>query len=266
MNRANGKSRKMVKLVTTPDLYEGQAPDAEQVRAPALDATACAELAGAAAPVARGTVRNDLSRIKKETTIPVCLGEFSCGCWGRHQPPRVIDGTVVFDVGVGYRSNKHLHGQNAYVLDVVENMALVELRKFGDMFGAGLWHYLVGIDQGTPWIAHVPKTASTVAQAVQRLMPAAVRRAQLQGEEVKRQGDFFFVPTHREPQGEILTSTALDDDHVADEMVRGKTTFHVRGCVRHGHHETLELGSIWHKAVRNNAIRTGRLGRGGDCD
>lgn len=212
------------------------------------------------------TVRNDLSRVKNETTIPVRLDDFDCGCWGRHQPPRVIEGTIVFDVGIGYRSNKHLHGQNAYVLDVADNMAVVQVRKFGDMFGAGLWNYLIGIDQGIPWIAHVPKKVGTVAQAVERLMPAEVRRARARGLQVQRQGDFFFVPARRVLQGEYLTAVAIDDDHVADELVRCKTTIFVRGRVRHGHHATVELGTVWHRAIRNNAIRTGRFALGGSQD
>ena len=42
--------------------------------------------------------------------IPVRLGTYTCGWWGRHQPPQIKDGVIVLDVGTGYESSKHLHG------------------------------------------------------------------------------------------------------------------------------------------------------------
>ena len=121
---------------------------------------------------------------------------FACGCWGKHQPPYVDHGSIVFAVGVGYESRKHLHGQNVYVVDIdpVDQRALVEMRKFGDCFGAGLWRYLIGVEQGTPWACHVPATLQSVAEAAEYLKPAEVKRAIQAGKQVKRQGDWFFIP------------------------------------------------------------------------
>jgi|GEM_PF-4177020 len=51
----------------------------------------------------------------------------------------------MFEVGQGYKDFKHLHGQNVHVIDVDNGsaMTLVEVRKYGDLYGHGLSHYLV---------------------------------------------------------------------------------------------------------------------------
>ena len=200
--------------------------------------------------------RNDISELV-EAGIPVGMDRFDCGWWGKHHPPRIEDGVIVIEVGVGYQSHKHYHFQNLYVVEVADNIALIEMRKGGDLYGAGLWHYLIGVD-GVPFIAQVPNTIDTLAEALEYLKPAEVKRAEESGLDVKRQGDWFFVPISRTPRGEVEFGVPLDDDHVADEMVRLKTVTYVRGTVSHSQHQSLFLNG-WHKAVRNKAIRTGRL-------
>lgn len=208
--------------------------------------------------------RNDISKLTA-AGIPARLGKFSCGCWGKHQPPYIADGEIVFDIGEGYRSNKHQHGQNLYVLaaDADQHVALVEMRKYGDLYGAGLWHYLIGLD-AAPFIAQVSSNVDDLAVALEKLKPAEVRRAEAEGAQITRQGDWFFIPVPREPRGEVQASIALDDDHIADEFVGLKTAAYVRGLVSHKQHTAIHLDG-WHKAVRNNAIRIGYLsGRGAD--
>jgi hypothetical protein len=225
--------------------------------------------------------RNDLTPIITATTIPVQTAEFSCGCWGKHEPPYLsTDGIITFDIGVGYKSSKHFHGQNLYILDIADNMALVEMRKFGDMYGAGLWHYLVGIDNGAPWIAHIKSSIDSVAEAVQSLKPAAVKRAEAAGLPVQRQGDWFFIPA--KPSAAAHANGwqhGLDGDHRPAEMLATQTepgrifdptsrrlitadlpagAIYVRGALDHTQHHSIRLDG-WHKAIRNNAIRTGRL-------
>lgn len=208
--------------------------------------------------------RNDISKLGG--SIPVILEDYSCGCWGKHQPPYIRDDQIVIETGQGYRSNKHLHGQNLYVIEVdaANRIALIEMRKYGDMYGAGLWHYLVGMD-GAPFVAQVSGKIDTLAEAMESLKPAVVKRAEGTGLAVQRQGDWYFVPVARTPRGEVETNAALDDDHIADEAIILRTTVYVRGTVSHSQHASLYL-EIWHKAVQNNAIRTGRLARGGGTD
>lgn len=210
--------------------------------------------------------RNNISKLN-EAGIPAETGEFDCGCWGRHEPPYVEDGKIIFDVGTGYRSKNHLHGQNVYVLetDPQERIALVEMRKYGDMYGAGMWHYLVGVD-GALFIAQISKNIDTLAESLESLKPAEVKRAEEAGLNVERQGDWYFVPLDRVPRGMVEQNQSLDDDHVAAEAILLKTVAYARGNVVHGEHQTLYLGDVWHKAIQNNAIRTGRLALGGHAD
>jgi len=212
--------------------------------------------------------RNNFTPLER-AGIPITQESYVCSYWGRHHPPRIEDGRIVIEVGRGYRSNKHLHGQNLYVVEVepAQCIALIEMRKYGDLYGSGLWHYLIGID-GAPFIAQIPSTIDSLAEALDYLMPVEVQRAIEAGVEVLRQGDWYFVPVNRMPRGEVQAAYALDgQDHVADEAVPLRTVTYVRGTVRHGEHAALDLGETWHKAVRNRAIRTGiltggRRGRG----
>lgn len=211
--------------------------------------------------------RNDISKVA-EAGIPVELTEFSCGCWGKHNPPHVDpeSGKILVAVGQGYRSNKHLHGQNLYMIEVdAENrVALVEMRKYGDLYGSGMWHYLIGVDE-VPFVAQVPNTLDTLKEALDYLKPAVVKRAEEAGLAVQRQGDWYFVPVARTPRGEVTHDQPLDDDHVATDIIRKKSVIYVRGMMTHGRHTHLELDG-WHKAIQNKAIRTGRLTRGGGAD
>ena len=207
--------------------------------------------------------RNDITKLI-EVGISTEITEFSCGCWGKHQPPAIEDDIITIAVGQGYRSNKHLHGQNVYVIEVGERMALIEMRKYGDLYGAGMWHYLIGVDE-VPFVAQVPNTLDTLTEALEYLKPAEVKRAEAEGLTVTRQGDWYFVPVARAPRGEVECDLPLDDDHIATNIVRKKTVVYVRGEVTHGQHSTVNLDS-WHKAIRNKAIRTGRLSRSSGID
>jgi len=198
--------------------------------------------------------------------IPVTLDDFKCGCWGKHQPPAATDTEIVVSVGQGYRSNRHLHGQNVYILDVdAENrIGLIEMRKYGDLYGAGMWHYLVGVD-GAPFVAQVPNTLDTLPEALDYITPAEVKRAIAAGKDVIRQGDWFFIPVARAPRGDAELNVELDDDHLAAVCIRKKTVTYVQGAVQHSHHTPIYLDT-WHKTIQNNALRTGRLAHGGGAD
>ena len=64
-------------------------------------------------------------------------------------------------------------------------------------------HFLVGQDSNNmaqPFITQVFRKLQTVEEAFESLMPKAVKEAKAKGLEVKRQGDWFFIPS-RPPQG-----------------------------------------------------------------
>jgi len=194
--------------------------------------------------------RNDVTSI---VSIPVTVAEYTCGCWGKHLPPYITGGEIVLPCGLGYRSRNHTHGQNFYVLDVQDNMALVEFRKYGDLYGAGVWRYLTGEDDGHLFVCHVSKASGSVADTLKGMVPIAVKRAMREGLDVRRQGDWFFVPVARSPRGKIEYDCPLDDDHRASEIVALKTVVYVRGSISHSQHKTIRLDG-WHKAIRNGRL------------
>lgn len=213
--------------------------------------------------------RNSITKLT-EAGIPVQTADFDCGYWGKHQPPYITDDTITIEVGKGYQSSRHLHGQNVYVIetDAEQHIALIEMRKYGDLYGSGMWHYLVGVD-GAPFVAQIKNTIDTLAEALESLKPAAVKRAEESGITVQRQGDWWFIPAARAPRGEIEVAVALDSgrtpDHIADEAIVLKTKIYVRGHIAHRQHDGITLDG-WHEAIQNTAIRTGRLARGGGVD
>lgn len=66
---------------------------------------------------------------------------------------------------------------------------------------AGAWKtgasYLCGREDGQDWAVRIPKTITTVDQAVEWHEPAAVRKAKSEGRWVKRQGDVFVIALRR---------------------------------------------------------------------
>jgi hypothetical protein len=128
--------------------------------------------------------------------IPVSLGVYRCGCYGRHHPPFIRDGEIVFLAGHGYGEGNGSHGQNVYLLETLPDypMALVEVRVNSHRYGAGIWHYLIGLDQDQLWICHVPVTVESVDEAVEYLKPVEVKQAEEAALIVRRQGDWFFIP------------------------------------------------------------------------
>ena len=73
-------------------------------------------------------------------------------------------------------------------------------------------HFLVGQDsnnQAQPFITQVFRKLQTVEEAFESLMPKAVKKAKAKGLEVKRQGDWFFVPSPA-PQGDSYHTVWVD--------------------------------------------------------
>jgi len=210
------------------------------------------------------TRRNDLTPLQA-AGIPVDTAQFECGCWGRHAPPTIDpDGTIVFYIGVGYRSSRHLHGQNMYVLEVAPEtcQALVEMRKFGDLYGAGLWHYLIGVDACGTYVKQVSSRVETIQEAQDSLAPVEVKRAHARGLQVRQYGDWFFVPASASwrPRSEPRRSYTLDEGCMVEEAFVGKTVLYVRGAIFHWRLPPLHLDN-WHKARRDKSVRNGYLAR-----
>lgn len=152
--------------------------------------------------------------------------------------------------------------------------------------------YLSSTDKGAHWgfgyfLTELPKEVKNVAQAFSVLKPEIVRRAERNKKDVKRQGEWFFVPfgnTRRLKKlfkqkslsmygREVTLSTMLekkkllpivsangrDPHHRVRDCVQGYYgEFYVRGTVRHtlSEHRMVNLGETWHCAVPNKQVRS----------
>ena len=180
------------------------------------------------------------------------------------------------------------------ILDVGESALLV---RFGSELGTQ--HFIFGKDgdRGQPFTTQVGKKARTVVDAFDFLMPKIVKDAIAQGLDVKRQGDWFFIPI-KEPRCKKSfnsewhygldgrrTDTRLRHDTlyydwrfietrhtVTGEIVYRCTGRHyVRGTVHAPDHPPLVLrgngvNNGWFLAVRRNSLNWENSGlrRGGD--
>lgn len=164
------------------------------------------------------------------------------------------------------------------VLDVGEDALLA---RFGSEVGTQ--HFIFGKDGnlGQPFMTQVGRKVRTLMDAFDSLMPKIVKEAIAQGLDVKRQGDWFFIPVkepvckksydakwYRNLEGQRI-DTGLRPDvlytdwrfHETRHTVRGEIIFrstgrhYVRGTVDAPDHPPLSLGlQRWHLAVRRNSL------------
>ena len=148
-------------------------------------------------------------------------------------------------------------------------------------------YYLCSSDESNYYVIKLSKRARTFEEAFRGLKPRQVRKAEHNGIKVKRQGEWFFVPTGMQDKefaamfnitqkrlGELAKSTDLpqpDTDmniHNVKAFKSGKT-YYCKGCVRHltqatwkdprratGEHRMLKLGNEWHRAYRNTELES----------
>ncbi|GAH33695.1 unnamed protein product, partial [marine sediment metagenome] len=117
----------------------------------------------------------------------------------RKKAPEVQDGVIIVWEGqCGYKGayDKHTHAQTIEVKSVAHQAMLISLR----LSETARSYFLLGVDGGSPFVVQVTKRPQTVDEAFQWLMPKKVKEAVIQGLDVKRQGDWFFIPTSREPR------------------------------------------------------------------
>ena len=107
--------------------------------------------------------------------------------------PQVQTGAVVLwegDCGI----KGHNHRQNIEVLDIDESALLLRLSA-----GVTGRNFIIGLDDGHPFATAVPRRVITVQDAFDWLVPKLIRQAYILGKEVKRQGDWYFIPARDEP-------------------------------------------------------------------
>ncbi|MBA7623091.1 hypothetical protein ES703_30483 [subsurface metagenome] len=169
----------------------------------------------------------------------------------------------------------HTHGQSIEVKSIGDRAMLVVIRlsSIPSLF-------LLGMDGEAPYAVQVPCRLNTTNEALDWLMPNIVRQAIEQGLEVKRQGDWYFIPRDRPPASygyysrvygsrpELKTNTlyrgaALVFNCTQTRHTGGMVVYQtlqgvngpaplVKGNVRAPDHPTLKLED-WHTGVRNRS-------------
>lgn len=107
--------------------------------------------------------------------------------------PEVQGGVVVFWEG-SCACKRHNHRQTLEVKAVGPTAFLVRITA-----GLAGTNILVGVDDDHPFGTPVARRISTVEEAFEWLVPKRARDAREAGLDVKRQGDWFFIPIDREP-------------------------------------------------------------------
>jgi hypothetical protein len=206
--------------------------------------------------------------------------------------PEVRNGAIVVWEGPcrarpGRRSRFHNHSQTVEVLDVDGQLILVAIRV------STAWsNFLLGIDDGHPFVRPVKRRETTVQDALDSLVPNKVREAFMLGLDVKRQGDWYFVPVQQAPKladgyryvplsspglraGALYRGAALvyggQTRHtgglVVYQSVQGlpyPAPF-VRGVVKSPDHPPLRLNG-WHMAIRQRRATWNRGQDNGGAD
>jgi len=200
--------------------------------------------------------------------------------------PEVRNGVVIIWEGLcrscpGKGSSPvHTHKQTVEVLDVDGQIMLVTIRV------SGAWsNFLLGMDDGHPFVRPVKRRETTVQDALDSLVPNKVREAFMLGLDVKRQGDWYFIPVKKAPNLNggygphvPLSAPALRGGALyrGVALVYGEQTRHtgglvvyqsvlglpypapfVRGVVKAPDHPPLRLNG-WHVAIRQRRVTWGR--------
>ena len=194
--------------------------------------------------------------------------------------PEVQSGVVVLWQGpcrVKWGNRTHRHSQSIEVLDVGDSGMLVCVTV---AYGS---HSLIGMDDGHPFVTGVTRRSTTVKEAFDWLVPKKVKEAQVLGLDVKRQGDWFFIPYDRpvretrarqvraqiwrgtlryglEPKvvyadGPLFQAYSPPTRHIGARVIYRNYPAYllVKGVVTAPDHPPLHLGS-WHQAVRTRGL------------
>ena len=204
--------------------------------------------------------------------------------------PEVRNGVIIVWEGPcrahpGKHSHFHNHRQTIDLLDIDGQIMLVLIRV------STAWsNFLLGMDDGHPFVRPVKRREATVPDALDSLVPNKVREAFILGLEVKRQGDWYFIPYQGEPKdnggygsyvplanpemhgGKIYHGAALvygEQTRHTGELVAYQSFLGlpypaplVMGVVEAPDHPPLHLPG-WHLAIRQRRVTWGRREGGG---
>ncbi|GAJ01994.1 unnamed protein product, partial [marine sediment metagenome] len=113
--------------------------------------------------------------------------------------PEIRDGVICVWAGpcrhFSHYRGPHTHRQDIEIKDAGSQAILISIRSCAGVIS----HHLLGVDGSAPYIVRVSQKAQTIDAAFQWLIPKKVKEAIIAGLNVKRQGDWFFIPYNREP-------------------------------------------------------------------
>jgi len=131
-------------------------------------------------------------------------------------------------------------------------------------------YYLCAMDEGSDFISLLPCEVYTVGEAYDSLKPEIVKTAIAQGEDVKRQGEWFFIPVNQLmlpkirkkdylPKIALPAADASSNQHICTRTYKNGDQYLVKGIVRHispqnrrrADHRAVKLGDMVHMAVCN---------------
>lgn len=207
-----------------------------------------------------------------------CPGDYT---YSHIKWPEVQNGVIVLWEGPcreRWNGRFHKHRQSIEVLDADGQAILVKLSASWNSS-----HFLIGTDDGSPYVTPVIRKCATVQDAFDWLMPNIVREAMILGLDVKRQGDWYFIPTDKPPKVHgygshvPMSAPSLDTNKLyrGAPLVYATQTRHtgglvvyqtvqklphvapfVRGNVKAPDHPTLHLEG-WHIGVRTRSTPGG---------
>ncbi|GAH18440.1 unnamed protein product [marine sediment metagenome] len=137
--------------------------------------------------------------------------------------------------------------------------------------------YLMGLDEKHLFISGLPKEdINTVGEAHQALKHGAVVEAEGEGREVKRQGEYFFIPLTEKEEREFLAKVDGDKEikckkdklsrrgqrpHFIKRLIRmrRRRKVYAHGTVTHEQHNPLILNN-WHMVYRNRETESPGIG------
>lgn len=132
--------------------------------------------------------------------------------------------------------------------------------------------YLMGMDECHLFIAELPRNLGSINKikdAHKALKPDDVIDKESGTNRIKRQGEWFFIPTTKEELKEINKNLNLvekkrplgesmwrsGNSHIADLLLTIQAGQFAKGKISHRDHKTLKLHG-WFRVVKNNEART----------
>ncbi len=137
--------------------------------------------------------------------------------------------------------------------------------------------YLMGMDECHLFIAELPNNLGAlnkIKDAHKILKPEDVLDKEKKTNRIKRQGEWFFIPTTPQEIELINENTNLiekksplgpsfgksNNSHIADQIINNREIQFATGKISHVDHKTLKLNG-WFRVVRNNESRTSSVSR-----